>query len=132
MVLSGLSMNSINVPIPLPHQPFVVLRRVQLVDYGWIVDRHADDVLFVPVQHGPRTLTSGSRALQELAEERRSPDHGVSAPFAESRNDSRRIRAAVRLEQAFHGSHADVRQIDRPDENGAGLQGLQRAQSNTQ
>src|SRR5439155_22584170 len=99
MVLSGLSMNSINVPIPLPHQPFVVLRCVQLVDYSRIVNRHADAVLFVPVQHAPRTPTRAALPLQELADHPRSPDPGVSAPSAEPGTESRATRAGVACSQ---------------------------------
>src|SRR5882762_7275107 len=132
MVYSGLSMNSINVPIPLPHQPFVVLRRVQLVDDGWIVHRHTDDLLFVLMQHGPGTLKSGGLALQERAKQRRSPDHRVPAPFGEGWNDRRSFGTTVGLEQPLDRSHPDVRQIDGPYENGAGLQGLQGAQRDAQ
>ena len=63
-------LNSVNVPIPLPHQPLIVLRRIHLVDYGRIVHGNGHDFLLMLVQDSPRSLVCGVRALQQLAEER--------------------------------------------------------------
>src|SRR5882762_6752808 len=77
-------------------------------------------------------LTSGGLALQERTKQRRSPDHRVPAPLGEGWNDRRSFGTTVGLEQPLNRSHPDVRQIDGPYENGAGLQGLQGAQRDPQ
>src|SRR5438046_7784251 len=45
MVLSGLSTELVDVSIPLPHQSFVVVRRVDLVNDRRIVHRDAHNIL---------------------------------------------------------------------------------------
>src|SRR5207249_7928974 len=45
---------SVYVPIQLPDQPLIVLRRIQIVDHRRVVDRHRDDILLVGSEHRPR------------------------------------------------------------------------------
>ena len=58
----------VDVAIPLPNQPFVVLRRIHLVDHRWIVHGNGDDFLIMLVQDCPGALARGFRALEQLAE----------------------------------------------------------------
>src|SRR5256885_8130083 len=44
------------------------------------------------VQDSPGALARGVRTLQELAEQRRSPDHWMPAPFGERREDRKSTR----------------------------------------
>src|SRR5690242_3596433 len=52
----------------------------------------------------------------------------MSAPFGERRDHGWCPGAAVRLEDALDGGHADVREIDGPDQYRAGLERLERAE----
>src|SRR5256885_4879101 len=79
------------------------------------------------VQDSPGALARGVRTLQELAEQRRSPDHWMPAPFGERRDDRCRPGSAVRLKEPLDRGHASVWQIDRPDEHCSGLKRLQGA-----
>src|SRR5437899_3648743 len=58
----------VNVSIPLPYEPFVVIRRVDLIDDRWIVYGHADDLPLVRLQNGPRALPGRGRILEQLLE----------------------------------------------------------------
>jgi len=52
----------------------------------------------------------------------------MPSPFSECRDDRRRPRSTVRFEDPLDRSHADVWEIDRPDEHRAGLQRLKGTQ----
>ena len=84
------------------------------------------------MQHRPRALARGFRALQQLSEQRGSPDHGMATPLGEGRNDHWRPRSTVRFEDAFDRRHADVWEIDRPNEHGARPHRLEGAQSSSE
>src|SRR5204863_4685441 len=58
----------VNVSIPLPYEPLVVIRRVDLIDDRWIVHVHADDLPLVRLQNGPRPLPGRGRILEQLLE----------------------------------------------------------------
>src|SRR6266404_9555220 len=47
---------SVDIAIDLPDQALVVLRRIEIVDYCRVVDRHRDEVPVVGGQHGPRAV----------------------------------------------------------------------------
>jgi len=68
------------------------------------------------------------RALQQLAEQRGSPDHRVTPPICKRRDDRGGAGSAVRLEDTLDRSYADMWQIDGPNEHRAGLERLQRAE----
>ena len=58
----------VNVSIPLPYEPFVVIRRVDLIDDRWVVYGHADDLPLVRLQNGPGPLPGRGRILEQLLE----------------------------------------------------------------
>src|SRR3989442_577928 len=118
----------VDVSIPLPNQPLVVLRRIQLVDDRRIVHGDAQHVLFVPVQDSASALTCRLGALQQLRKQRRTPDHRMTTTLRERWNDDFCTGPAMRFEDSLDGRDAHVRQIDRPDEHSAGLEWLKGAQ----
>src|SRR5258706_3094208 len=56
----------------------------------------------------------------------------MAATLPERRHDRPSHGPAVRLEDSLDGCYADVREIDVPNEDGAGLELLQRAQGGAQ
>src|SRR6266536_2908342 len=56
----------------------------------------------------------------------------MAATLPERRHDRPSPGPAVRLEDSLDGCYADVREIDGPNEDGAGLERLQRAQGGAQ
>src|SRR5882762_5870654 len=102
ITLSGLSTeaqgSSVDIPVPLPHQSFVVVRRIDLVDHRRIVDRDRHHFLLMLMQDCSRARARRVRALQQLAEQRVPPDHGMAPPFSKRRDDGGRAGSTVRLE----------------------------------
>src|SRR5256712_3806430 len=58
----------VDVAIPLPDQPLVVLRSVQLVDDSRIVDGNTAASLIMPAHHGPGALAARFPGPSQLSE----------------------------------------------------------------
>src|SRR4051812_26286604 len=124
MVLSGLS---INVPIPLSDQPLIVLWGVHLIDNGGIIHRNGNDVPFMAVQDGTRSLPGSRRIVEEVLEQYRAPNDRVTAALSQSWHDDRRFRTSMSVENAVDGGDPHVGQVDRPDEHRCRLDCLEGA-----
>src|SRR5437879_7952040 len=78
---------SIEVPIHLPHQALVVGGRIEVVDDSGIVRCDAVDPVRVSLEHGPGAVPRRIVARLELPEKLVVPDHRVTTPLAERRDD---------------------------------------------
>src|SRR3989449_10562807 len=93
----------VDVPIHLPDEALVILRRVEIVDDRRVVDRHGDEIRLMGGEHCPRAVPGGGRAGRELREDGLIPDHRLPALLGEARDDGGRPGPPVRLEQALEG-----------------------------
>src|SRR5256886_5241408 len=74
----------VDVPIHLPDEALVILRRVEIVDDRRVVDRHGDEIRLMGGEHCPRAVPGGGRAGRELGEDGMIPDHRL-------RSEERRV-----------------------------------------
>src|SRR5438034_952785 len=82
----------VDVPIHLPDEPLVILRRVEIVDDCRVIDRHGDEIRLMGGEHCPRAVPGGGRAGRELREDGLIPDHRLPALLGEARDDGGRPR----------------------------------------
>ena len=68
MVLSGLSTELIDVPIPLSYEALIVLRRVHFVYHGRIIHRDAHDLPLMLMQDRSCALARSRGVVQQRAE----------------------------------------------------------------
>lgn len=123
---------SVDVPIPLSYQSLVVIRRVDLINDGWIIDGDAHDVPLMLMQNGPCPLPCGGRALEQLFEEPRPPNDGVPAALGQCRHHDGALGQPVSFEDSLDSGDANVRQVDGPDENRRGPDRLKSTESTAQ
>src|SRR5437773_6542936 len=97
----------VDVPIHLPDEALVILRRVEIVDDRRVVDRHGDEIRLMGGEHCPRAVPGGGRAGRELGEDGLIPDHRLPALLGEARDDGGRPGPPVRLEQALEGGRSE-------------------------
>src|SRR5216117_3556972 len=115
----------VDVPIHLPDEALVILRRVEIVDDCRVVDRHGDEIRLMGGEHCPRAVPGGGRAGRELREDGLIPDHRLPALLGEARDDGGRPGPPMRLEQALEGGEAYVRQVHRPRHDPGGTNRLE-------
>src|SRR5256886_17511465 len=89
----------VDVPVHLPDEALVILRRVEIVDDRRVVDRHGDEIRLMGGEHCPRAVPGGGRAVRELREDGLIPDHRLPALLGEARDDGGRPGPPVPLEQ---------------------------------
>src|SRR5262245_45355513 len=75
--------DSVDVSIPLPDQPLVILGLVYLIYDRRIVygDRH--DIRLMRPEHGPRAFPRGFRTFQQIAEQPGVPNHRMPPAIRE-------------------------------------------------
>src|SRR5438034_6632238 len=75
----------VDVPIHLPDEALVILRRVEIVDDCRVVDRPGDEIRLMGGGHCPRAVPAGGRARPARTDARLVPDPRVPAPSGPGR-----------------------------------------------